>query len=137
MTILMRGSPVTLFVACRDAEAVESPTAIINLPRSARAVRLPSQAPTIATLFASASRRGYAIAAQAPILCFLVALQQIYDSSKFSLLVDGSEAGEGGTQLVMQLRAETDEERHAQMWVQAFGSEWATDDDDEQHGNAS
>ena len=137
MTILMCGSPVTLFVACRDAEAVESPTAIINLPRSARAVRLPSQAPTIATLFASDSRRGYAIAAQAPILCLLVALQQIYDSSKFSLLVDGSEAGEGGTQLVMQLRAETDEERHAQMWVQAFGSEWATDDDDKQHGNAS
>ena len=69
--------------------------------------------------------------AQASILCPRVALQQIYDSSKFSLLADGSEVGKGGTQLVMQLRAETDEERHAQMWVQAFGSEWATDDDDD------
>eukprot|EP01046_Picozoa_sp_COSAG06_P081239 COSAG06_NODE_28420_length_574_cov_3.320000_1_plen_106_part_00 len=76
--------------------------------------------------------------------------QQIYDGSKFSL-VDEATTSEGppqqqqeqtqqteqqpqaqpqqsqqahGTRLLMQLRAESNEERHAQMWLQAFGSEW-------------
>lgn len=57
-------------------------------------------------------------------------MQQIYDGSKFSLVVDEPPGVGGGTRLVMQLRAESDEERHAQLWLQAFGAEWTTDDND-------
>ena len=41
MTIMLRGSLLMLyyFVPYRDTDAIESPTAIINLSRSARAVR--------------------------------------------------------------------------------------------------
>lgn len=55
-------------------------------------------------------------------------VQQIYHSTKFNLLVDELENDCTGTRLIMQLRTESDEERHAQMWVRAFKSEWAMDE---------
>lgn len=44
---------------------------------------------------------------------------QIYDGCKFSV-VDEAE----GTKLVMQLKCESGEERHAHLWLAAFAAEW-------------
>ena len=44
---------------------------------------------------------------------------QIYDGCKFSVVDEA-----GGTKLVMQLKCESGEERHAHLWLAAFAAEW-------------